>query len=482
MLDVGEQPVTGGGRTLFDRIWDDHVIAVRDGQSLLHVDRHYIHDGSAQSFERLDFEGVGMRSAGGTIGTADHYVPTRGGAAALVDPDIKRMVESLARNSDRFGIEHFGLGHPRQGIVHVIGPELGLTLPGSLVVCGDSHTSTHGALGAFAFGIGASEEAHVLATRTLWQSRPKTMRISVDGSLPPGTTAKDLILHIIGAIGTDGGTGHVIEYAGRTVAELSIEGRLTLCNMSIEAGARAGMVAPDEKALAYIAGRPYAPTGKAWERALRYWRDLKSDADATFDREIAFDGPAVAPTVTWGTSPEDAVPITAAVPDPDSAPTSERRRRHRQALDYMGLVAGTPMAQIVIDRVFIGSCANSRIEDLREAAATIKGRRAVVPVMVVPGSGTVKAQAEAEGLHRVFIDAGCEWRDPGCSMCVGFNGADLIAPGERCASTSNRNFEGRQGPGARTHLMSPAMAAAAAITGRMSDVRQFLSRGPGSSR
>ena len=460
------------GRTLVDKIWDSHVVATSaTGECLLYVDRHFIHDGTSQAFERLYLEGLSVRSPQGTHGSADHYVPTRGGDLGFNDPARKNMVLRLAQDTARFGIESHGLGDPRQGIVHVIGPELGITLPGFLMVCGDSHTSTHGALGAFAFGVGATEVAHVLATQTLWQTRPKTMRIRVDGALDKGISAKDLILHIIATIGANGATGHAVEYAGPAIEALSIEARLTVCNMSIEAGARAGLVAPDEKTLAYIAGRRYAPTGGMWDQALEYWRTLKSDDDAEFDREVVVDATRVSPTVTWGTSPEDAVAVSAAVPDPSGDPDADRRERRLRALSYMDLRPGTPITDIAIDRVFIGSCTNSRIEDLRAAAAVLAGKRAIVPTLVVPGSGGVKAAAEAEGLDRVFIAAGVEWRDPGCSMCVAMNGVDVVPPGERCASTSNRNFAGRQGRGARTHLMSPSMAAAAAVTGRISDFR-----------
>ena len=463
-----------GGRTLFDKIWDAHVITVSEfGESLLYVDRHFVHDGTSQAFEHLDIEGRTVRSPKSTVGTADHYATTKGGMNGFNDPVRRNMVIKLARHTARFGISSFGLGDPRQGIVHVIGPELGLTLPGFVVVCGDSHTSTHGALGAFAFGVGMTEVAHVLATQTVWQKRPRTMRISIDGVLKQGTAAKDLILSVIAMIGADGAVDHVIEYAGSAVEALSIEARLTVCNMSIEAGARAGLVAPDEKTFAYIAGRLHAPKGALWEQALSYWRTLRTDDDARFDREVRIDAAEVAPTVTWGTSPEDAVPVSARIPDPAKDADHDRRERRMRALEYMGLAAGTPMTQIPIDRVFIGSCTNSRIEDLREAAAILKGRHVVVPAMVVPGSGSVKAAAEAEGLDRVFISAGAEWRDPGCSMCVAMNGVDVVSPGERCASTSNRNFAGRQGRGARTHLMSPAMAAAAAVMGRITDPREL---------
>jgi len=460
------------GRTLVDKIWDSHVVATSaTGECLLYVDRHFIHDGTSQAFERLYLEGLSVRSPQGTHGSADHYVPTRGGYLGFNDPARKNMVLRLAQDTARFGIESHGLGDPRQGIVHVVGPELGITLPGFLMVCGDSHTSTHGALGAFAFGVGATEVAHVLATQTLWQTRPKTMRIRVDGALGQGISAKDLILHIIATIGANGATGYAVEYAGPAIEALSIEARLTVCNMSIEAGARAGLVAPDEETFAYIAGRPYAPTGGMWDQALEYWRTLKSDDDVEFDREVVVDAAHVSPTVTWGTSPEDAVAVSATVPDPSGDPDVDRRERRLRALTYMDLRPGTPITDIAIDRVFIGSCTNSRIEDLRAAAAVLDGKRAIVPTLVVPGSGGVKAAAEAEGLDRVFIAAGVEWRDPGCSMCVAMNGVDVVPPGERCASTSNRNFAGRQGPGARTHLMSPSMAAAAAVTGRISDFR-----------
>ena len=466
--------VQGRRRTLIDKIWESHEIRrLPGGQSLLFVDRHFIHDGTSQAFEKLEIEGHGVRSPERTIGTADHYVPTKGGLEALGDPARADMVRRLERDADRFGIARFGFGDARQGIVHVMGPELGLTLPGFVLVCGDSHTSTHGALGAFAFGVGASEVAHVLATQTLWQTRPRSMRIMLSGRLGAGVTAKDLILHVIARIGAGGATGHVIEYAGPAIEALSMEGRLTVCNMSIEAGARAGLIAPDETTFHYLKGRPYAPTGALWERALASWRKLRSDDEAVFEREVAIDAAAVAPTVTWGTSPEEAAPVTEAVPDPAREPDADRRRRMEQALAYMGLEPGTPMQRVTVDRVFIGSCTNSRIEDLRVAAGLLRGRRTVVPTIVVPGSRSVKDEAEAEGLDRVFSAAGAEWREPGCSMCVAMNGVDLVAPGERCASTSNRNFAGRQGRGARTHLMSPAMAAAAAVTGRIADAREL---------
>ncbi len=462
-------------RTLFEKIWNRHVILEQpDGATLLHVGRHLVHDGSRAGFQALADRGLKVRHPARTFGTPDHYVSTAGrNLEAITEPNRREMVAALAENAREHGITLFGLGDLRQGIVHIIGPEQGITQPGLLMVCGDSHTATHGALGALAFGIGASEVEHVLATQTLWQRKPHSMRITVDGTLGVGVTPKDVILAIIARIGAAGGTGHVIEYAGSVFRTMSMEGRLTVCNMSIEAGARAGMVAPDDTTYAYLEGRPFAPHGAEWERAVAFWRTLPSDDGAAFDREVAIDAADIAPMVTWGTSPEDAAPITGAIPNPAGAGSAERRDAMGRALAYMGLEPGTAIEHIAVDRVFIGSCTNSRIEDLREAAAVARGRHAQVPAMVVPGSGLVKAQAEAEGLDRVFLDAGFEWREPGCSMCVGMNG-DLVAPGERCASTSNRNFQGRQGRGARTHLLSPAMAAAAAVTGHMTDVRRLM--------
>ena len=447
-------------RTLFDKLWDAHVIVTRvDGEALLWVDRHFVHEGSHHAFRMLDAKGRPVAEPDLTFGIADHYVPTRG-RPAIADPEIAGMVARLGANTARHGVRLFGLEHAGQGIVHVVGPEQGLTLPGLLIVCGDSHTSTHGAFGAFAFGIGASEVAHVLMTQTLWQRKPKRMRIEVTGRLGPHVSAKDLALAVIAAIGADGARGHALEYAGPTVAALSMEGRLTLCNMAIEAGARCAVIAPDETTFAYLAGRPFAPQGAAWEAALTDWHGLVSDPDAVYDRSLTVDGDTIAPFVTWGTSPEEAGPVTGHVPvDADAA-----------TLAYMGLSAGMPLAAIAIDQVFIGSCTNARIEDLRAAAAVLRGRRAVVPGLVSPGSSLVKRQAEAEGLDRIVRDAGLEWADSGCSMCVGMNG-DRVPSGQRCASTTNRNFRGRQGPGARTHLMSPAMVAAAAVTGRLTDVR-----------
>ncbi|NQW10360.1 MAG: 3-isopropylmalate dehydratase large subunit [Alphaproteobacteria bacterium] len=464
-----------GPLTLFEKIWRDHVVAERaDGQSLLWIDRHLCHEGSFHAFDKLARSGRPVRRPDLTFAIADHYVPTRDRAAGPRDPEIATMVRLLDENTARHGITQFGLNDPDQGIVHVVGPELGLTQPGITLVCGDSHTSTHGAFGALAFGIGASEVSHVLATQTLWQKRPRTLRITVDGALSQHVTAKDLILAVIARIGADGAAGHVIEYAGPAIRALSMEARMTVCNMSIEAGGRAGMIAPDDTTIEWLAGRRYAPKGAAWEAAVAAWRGLESDPEAAFDRELRLDAATIAPTVTWGISPEHAVPVTAHVPNPEDEPDTARRAALATAVDYMGLAPGTPLTEIAVDRVFIGSCTNARIEDLRAAAAVLQDRRATVPLMIVPGSSAVKRQAEAEGLDRVFTAAGAEWLDSGCSMCAATNG-DMAAPGERCASTTNRNFRGRQGLGSRTHLMSPAMAAAAAVTGRITDVRQLIS-------
>lgn len=462
-------------QTLFEKIWRRHTILEReDGAVLLHVARHLIHDGSAAGFRTLRERGLNLRRPDRTFGTPDHYVPTSTrDMATITEAGRRDMVSALDRNSREYGFISFGLDDPRQGIIHVIGPEQGITQPGLLMVCGDSHTATHGALGALAFGIGASEVAHVLATQTLWQARPKSMRVRVTGKLGPWVSAKDVILAIIAQISAAGGTGHVIEYAGPVIENLSMEGRLTLCNMSIEAGARAGMVAPDETTYAYLAGRPFAPKGEMWDQALAFWKTLPTDPGAVFDTDVTVDGDRIAPMVTWGTSPEAAAPVTGSVPDPAAIDDEERRGSLQAALDYMGLAPGTPFVNIPVDKVFIGSCTNSRIEDLRVAASVVKGRKARTWAMVVPGSGLVKAQAEAEGLDRIFLEAGIEWRHAGCSMCVGMNG-DLVGAGERCASTSNRNFAGRQGRGARTHLVSPAMAAAAAIAGHFADVRDMM--------
>ncbi len=457
-------------RTMFEKIWSRHVVAEGPGgHTLLYIDRHLVHEGATHALGRLARAGRRVRRPDLTFATADHYVLTSPGAPAA-DPEIGAMVEALSRHTGEQRITYFRPGDDRRGIVHVIGPEQGLTLPGLTLVCGDSHTATHGALGALAFGIGSTEVEHVLATQTLWQRKPRTMRVTVEGRLSLGVTAKDVILTVIARLGAAGGTGHVVEYAGSTIRAMSMDERMTVCNMSIEAGARAGMVAPDETTFAYLEGRPFAPRGDLWARALADWRTLPTDPGATFDREVALAAADIAPTVTWGTSPQDAAPITGRVPDPAAEPDPARRQGLERALAYMGLTPGTPLEEIRIDRVFIGSCTNSRLADLRAAARVVQGRRAVVPAWVVPGSGLVKRAAEAEGLDRVFVEAGFEWREAGCSMCVGMNG-EVARPGERVASTSNRNFEGRQGPGVRTHLMSPAMAAAAAVTGRLTDVR-----------
>jgi 3-isopropylmalate/(R)-2-methylmalate dehydratase large subunit len=463
-------------RTLLDKVWDAHVMATRpDGQALLAIDRHLLHEGSFHAFGMLDHAGRQIRRPELTFAVADHYVPSRDRSGPIPDPEIANMVSMLADNAGRHGIRHFGLDDRAQGIVHVLAPEQGLTLPGLTIVCGDSHTSTHGAFGALGFGIGATEVAHVLATQALWQRRPKTLRVGIDGQLGPHVTAKDVILAIIAAIGAGGAVGHVLEYAGSAIRGLSMEGRLTICNMSIEAGARAGMIAPDDTTFSFLKGRAYAPKGALFERAVAAWRQLPSDEGARFDREVTLDASSIAPTVTWGTSPETALPVTAAVPDPGQESDATKAGQMRAMLDYMGLTPGTPLEAVAVDRVFIGSCTNSRIEDLRAAAGVLRGHKAAVPGLVVPGSGPVRRQAEAEGLDQVFRDAGLDWGEPGCSMCVGING-DLVPAGERCASTTNRNFPGRQGPNARTHLMSPAMAAAAALTGRLTDIRRLGSR------
>ncbi len=456
-------------RTLFDKVWDAHVVVTReDGEALLWVDRHFVHEGSHHAFRQLEDKARGVAEPDLTFGVADHYVPTRN-RPLIADQTIADMVQRLSDNTSRHDIRLFGLGDPRQGIVHVIGPELGLTLPGLLVVCGDSHTSTHGAIGAMAFGIGASEVTHVLMTQTLWQRKPKRMRIEVRGALSAHVTAKDLALHVIAAIGTDGARGHAIEYSGAAIACLSVEARLTLCNMSIEAGARCAMVAPDEITFAYLRDRQFGPHGAAFDATVDAWRTLASDPGAAYDRDVSIDGSAVAPTVTWGTSPEQALPITANVPAPGDGPNAATIA---DAIEYMGLQPGSTLQSIAIDRAFIGSCTNARIEDLRAAATVLRGRMARVPGLVSPGSSAVKRQAEQEGLDRIFTAAGFVWADSGCSMCVGMNG-DLVSPGERCASTTNRNFRGRQGQGARTHLMSPAMVAAAAVAGHLVDVRDL---------
>lgn len=463
-------------KTLYDKIFDDHVVdRAEDGTCLLYIDRHLVHEvTSPQAFEGLRLSGRKVRAPHKTLAVVDHNVPTSDRKLGIADEESRIQVETLAKNAKEFGVEYFNEVDIRQGIVHVIGPEQGFTLPGTTIVCGDSHTSTHGAFGALAHGIGTSEVEHVLATQTLIQRKAKNMRVLVEGTLPPGVTAKDIILSIIGIIGTAGGTGHVIEYAGSAIEALSIEGRMTVCNMSIEGGARAGLIAPDDKTFAYMQGRPKTPKGAAWESALTYWKTLKSDAGAHFDSEFKLDAAELPPVVTWGTSPEDVVAITGAVPDPEAIEDDNRRSAKKRALAYMGLTAGTKMTDIRLDRIFIGSCTNGRIEDLRVVAKLVDGRKvhSDVAAMIVPGSGLVKAQAEAEGLDVIFKAAGFDWREPGCSMCLGMN-PDQLRPEERCASTSNRNFEGRQGFKGRTHLVSPAMAAAAAIAGRFVDIRSF---------
>ncbi len=466
----------GAPRTLFDKIWDSHVVhRQEDGTCILYIDRHLVHEvTSPQAFEGLRMSGRTVRRPQATLAVPDHNVPTTDRARGIEDEESRIQVETLEANCAAFGIPLFRMDDIRQGIVHIIGPEQGFTLPGTTIVCGDSHTSTHGAFGALAFGIGTSEVEHVLATQTLQQRPAKNMRIAVDGDLPLGVTAKDMILAIIGAIGTAGGTGHVIEYAGDAIRALSMEGRMTVCNMSIEAGARAGLIAPDETTFDYLKGRPLVPKGAQWEQAVTYWRTLPSDDGAAYDKEVTLAGGDIAPHVTWGTSPQDVVPITGVVPDPQSFPDEGRRKATQRSLDYMGLTPGTPVRDVAVDRVFIGSCTNGRIEDLRAVAAVARGRQVAdgVHAMIVPGSGLVKHQAEEEGLDAVFREAGFDWREPGCSMCLAMN-ADKLSPGERCASTSNRNFEGRQGRGGRTHLVSPAMAAAAAVTGHLTDVREL---------
>ena len=463
-----------GPQTIIDKLWSAHEIARReDGAALLWVDRHYVHEGSFLAFDQIRKRRRTVAEPTLTFGIADHYVPTRGRERSIADPSIADMVGKLETNTSGNGIGLFGLGDPRQGIVHVVGPEQGLTLPGLLIVCGDSHTSTHGACGAYAFGIGASEVAHVLMTQTLWQKKPRRMRVTVSGKPAPGIAAKDIALSVIARIGADGARGHAVEFAGSAISALSMEGRMTLCNMSIEGGGRCGIVAPDAITFAYLKGRPFAPKDAAFDRAVEAWSGLASDRDAIFDREVAVDAGAIAPIVTWGTTPDDALPIDASVPDPARETDPARAKYLRDALDYMGIAPGKKLTGIAIDRIFIGSCTNARIEDLRAAAAVLAGRKSKVPGLVSPGSSSVKRQAEEEGLDRIFRDAGLEWADSGCSMCVGING-DVVPPGERCASTTNRNFRGRQGPGARTHLMSPAMVAAAAVTGHLTDVRQLL--------
>ncbi len=464
------------GKTLYDKIWDDHLVhEADDGTCLLYIDRHLIHEvTSPQAFEGLRMAGRKMRAPEKTLAVVDHNVPTTDRSKGIDDPEAKLQVDTLARNAAEFGVDYFDENDKRQGIVHIIGPEQGFTLPGTTIVCGDSHTSTHGAFGALAHGIGTSEVEHVLATQTLIQTKAKNMRVTVNGELPEGVGAKDIILAIIGEIGTAGGTGHVIEYAGEAIRALSMEGRMTVCNMTIEGGARAGLIAPDEKTFAYLKDTPRAPKGADWDAAVADWSNLYSDDDAEFDVEITLDAANLPPTVTWGTSPEDVIPISGVVPDPADEQDAGRKQALERSLKYMGLAPGTKITDVSIDRVFIGSCTNGRIEDLRQVAEVAKGKKvaASVNAMVVPGSGLVKAQAEAEGIDKVLIEAGFDWREPGCSMCLAMN-ADKLAPEERCASTSNRNFEGRQGRGGRTHLVSPSMAAAAAIAGHFIDVREL---------
>ncbi|MFZ2994854.1 3-isopropylmalate dehydratase large subunit [Sphingobium sp.] len=469
------------GRTLYEKIWASHVVAPQGADSaLLHIDLHLVNEvTSPQAFEGLRLAGRPVCRPQGTIAVADHNVPTEGragGVAAIADLESRHQVETLEANVREFGVPYVPLKSRDQGIVHIIGPELGLTLPGAIIVCGDSHTSTHGAFGALAFGIGTSQAEHVLATQMLVQRRARTMRINVSGALPDGVTAKDLALHIIASIGTDGATGHVIEYGGAAVEDLDMAGRMTLCNLSIEAGARAGMIAPDHKTFEWIEGRPFAPTGSAFEAAKADWMALRSDPDARYHRSVDIDAGSVAPMVTWGTSPEAGVPVSGLVPDPRTMSDPDRRLQAQTMQNYMDMTPGDALVGTPIDVVFIGSCTNGRIEDLRAAAAVAGGRHVApgVRALVVPGSGLVKQQAEQEGLDRLFLAAGFEWRDPGCSMCLGMN-PDRLSPGQRCASTSNRNFEGRQGDGGRTHLMSPAMAAAAAVTGHIVDVRELVS-------
>jgi 3-isopropylmalate/(R)-2-methylmalate dehydratase large subunit len=463
-------------RTLYDKIWDDHVIETQsEGSTLLYIDRHLVHEvTSPQAFEGLRMAGRKVHAPEKTLAVVDHNIQTTDRSGGIADPESRLQVEQMAENAREFGIEYYNEFDPRQGVVHIIGPEQGFTLPGTTIVCGDSHTSTHGAFGALAHGIGTSEVEHVLATQTLIQSKAKNMRVTVDGALGAGVTSKDIILAIIGEIGTAGGTGHVIEYAGDAIRALSMEGRMTVCNMSIEGGARAGMIAPDEKTFAYLKGRPKAPKGEMWDRAVAYWSTLRTDDGSHFDHEVRLDASRLPPIVSWGTSPQDVVSINGKVPHIEDGKTDQKRASIKRSLEYMGLHGGENITDIAIDRVFLGSCTNGRIEDLRAAAKIVEGRRVAdsVQAMVVPGSGLVKAQAEKEGLDAIFKAAGFDWREPGCSMCLAMN-PDKLAPGERCASTSNRNFEGRQGYKGRTHLVSPAMAAAAAIAGRFVDIREW---------
>jgi len=463
-------------RTMFEKIWDRHVIAEAEGEVLLYVDRALLHEGSSHVFAKLEAEGRAVARPQQIFAHTDHYVPTTGrerGVEGIAIPEIRNMVKNLHANALKHGITLFGIDDPRQGILHIVPPEQGITQPGLLICGGDSHTSTHGAFGCLAFGIGASEMMHVVATQMIWQRRQRSLRIAIDGKLGRTVSAKDVILAIIEKIGVGGGAGHVIEYAGSAIRAMSMEARMTVCNMSIEGGARAGMIAPDETTYAYMEGRPYAPKGSQWNDALASWKALPSDEGAVFDREVTLDAAQIAPMVTWGTNPEQASAVTGRVPDPGAVEDGNRKAEYAAALDYMGLTAGMALQDIAVDRVFIGSCTNSRIEDIRAAAEVAQLGKAKVPAWVVPGSRLVKAQAEREGLDRILLAAGFEWREPGCSLCTAING-DQLQPGERCASTSNRNFRGRQGTGGRTHLMSPAMAAAAAITGKLTDVRELL--------
>ena len=463
-------------KTLYDKIWDDHLVhAQEDGTSLLYVDRHLVHEvTSPQAFEGLRNSNRKVRQPNLTLAVADHNVPTSDRSKGISDEESRLQVETLEKNCEEFGIKLFGMDDKRQGIVHIIGPEQGFTQPGSIIVCGDSHTATHGAFGSLAFGIGTSEVEHVLATQTLVQKKSKNFRIKVDGKLSIGVTSKDVILQIIGKIGTAGGTGYVIEYAGSLISSLSVEQRMTICNMTIEGGARAGLIEPDEKIFNYLNGRPMSPKKENWDKALDYWSKLKSDDDANFDKEVTLDGKDIMPMVTWGTSPQDVISIDGRIPNPDNEADEDRKNSIERSLKYMGLKPGTAIKDVKIDKVFIGSCTNGRIEDLRDAAKIIKNKKIAqhVYAMVVPGSGLVKQQAEQEGLDKVFKESGFDWREPGCSMCLAMN-ADKLKPEERCASTSNRNFEGRQGRGGRTHLVSPGMAAAAAISGSLDDVRKY---------
>jgi 3-isopropylmalate/(R)-2-methylmalate dehydratase large subunit len=463
-------------RTLFDKIWDSHLVDVQDdGTCLIYIDRHLVHEvTSPQAFEGLRDAGRKVRHPEATLAVADHNVPTTDRSQGIADEESRIQVQTLENNARDFGVEYLRMDDIRQGVVHIVGPEQGFTLPGTTIVCGDSHTSTHGAFGSLAFGIGTSEVEHVLATQTLVQRPAKNMLVRVDGALPSGITAKDLVLAIIGKLGTAGGTGYVIEYAGEAISALSMEGRMTVCNMTIEAGARAGLIAPDEVTFAYIMGKPRAPKGATYQAAVNYWKTLTTDEGAHFDTILEIDATKLEPMVTWGTSPEDVLPITASVPNPAEIADPAKRTAVERSLAYMGLTPGTPLTEVPVDTVFIGSCTNGRIEDFRAAAEVLKGRKVApgIRALIVPGSGLVKEQAEAEGLDEIFIAAGCEWREPGCSMCLAMN-ADKLKEGERCASTSNRNFEGRQGRGGRTHLVSPAMAAAAAVTGKLTDVRKL---------